>query len=51
MARDQKPTQAVLNAGDAMLYNQNLFHRGGESFVYKARVMTVFVITSQGKGG
>jgi hypothetical protein len=47
---DQNPTQAILNAGDALLYNQKLYHRGGQNFIHKARVMTVFVFASQGKG-
>ena len=45
-----EPVQAEFNAGDAMLYNQRLAHRGGINFLYKSRIMTVVVVSSNGKG-
>ena len=33
-----------------MLYNQRLAHRGGINFLYKSRIMTVVVVSSNGKG-
>jgi hypothetical protein len=46
-----KVVRGQFNAGDAMLYNQKLVHRGGQNLVYQSRIMTVFVIASQKRGG
>ena len=42
--------QAVLNPGDAFLYNWRLKHRAGENLLYNARILLALTFETEGKG-